>query len=157
MQSKVLCMSDDETNPIAGWGVQLRKGTLGLAVMATLWDGRQYGLEILRRLQTGAGLAVPEGTIYPLLNRLKSEGLLSSEWVEAEAGHPRKYYALTPKGREALVWMTRGWWAFSMGLNRLLEPLEKDLANHRTLPSWFAQAFAQSQDPSDGGNEGSDR
>src|SRR3954467_14916854 len=80
------------------WETQLRKGGLGLAVLATLWRGRLYGLEILRRLDSEAGLTVPEGTIYPLLNRLKTEGLVASEWVEA-AGHPRKYYSLTDLGR----------------------------------------------------------
>jgi PadR family transcriptional regulator, regulatory protein PadR len=136
--------ADDETSAIAQWAVQLRKGGLGLAVMATLWNEKLYGLEIIRRLQLGAALTVPEGTIYPLLNRLKSEGLVSFEWVEAEAGHPRKYYALTPKGREAVTWMTRGWWAFSIGLTRLRAPLEKDLAKDRRLPGW-----ATPQDPSD--------
>ena len=135
--------NDDEPSAIAQWGVQLRKGALGLAVMASLWNEKLYGLEIIRRLQLDAALTVPEGTIYPLLNRLKSDGLVSSEWVEAEAGHPRKYYALTPKGREAVTWMTRGWWGFSIGLNRLLAPLEKDLAADRRLPSW-----ALTQDPS---------
>lgn len=134
---------DDETSAIAQWGVQLRKGALGLAVMASLWNEKLYGLEIIRRLQLDAALAVPEGTIYPLLNRLKSDGLVSSEWVEAEAGHPRKYYALTPKGREAVTWMTRGWWAFSAGLSRLLEPLAKDLAADRRLPGRSTE-----QDPS---------
>jgi PadR family transcriptional regulator PadR len=136
--------AEDEMSAIAQWAVQLRKGALGLAVMATLWNEKQYGLEIIRRLQLDAALAVPEGTIYPLLNRLKSEGLVSSEWVEAEAGHPRKYYALTPKGREAVTWMTRGWWAFSIGLNRLLTPLETDLAKDRRLPGWWTR-----ENPSD--------
>jgi PadR family transcriptional regulator PadR len=142
MQSKVCRMteSDDPVSALARWAVQIRKGALGLAVMATLWKEKLYGLEIIRRLQLDAGLAVSEGTIYPLLTRLKSEGLVSSEWVEAEAGHPRKYYALTPKGREAVTWMTRGWWAFSIGLNRLLAPLETDLAADRRPPGWSAQA-----------------
>jgi PadR family transcriptional regulator PadR len=139
---------DEETSAIAQWGVQLRKGALGLAVMATLWNEKLYGLEIIRRLQLDAALTVPEGTIYPLLNRLKTEGLVSSEWVEADAGHPRKYYDLTPKGREAATWMARGWWAFSMGLNRLLAPLEPDLAKDRRLPGGAAP-----QDQSDNRDE----
>ena len=141
-----MAADDEEKSAIAQWAVQLRKGTLGLAVMASLWSEKLYGLEIIRRLQLDAALAVAEGTIYPLLNRLKADGLVSSEWVEAEGGHPRKYYALTPKGREAVTWMTRGWWAFSMGLNRLLAPLEPDLAKDRRLPSW-ASPPNPSQDP----------
>ena len=81
------------------WEIQLRKGCLELAILAALWRGRLYGLEIMRRLSEDSGLNVPEGTVYPLLSRLKSGGLLSSEWVEAEAGHPRKYYRLTAVGR----------------------------------------------------------
>lgn len=108
------------------WETQLRKGGLGLAVLATLWTGRLYGLEMLRRLEANAGLSVPEGTIYPLLNRLKSEGLVTSEWVEADAGHPRKYYSLTERGRGRVREMAGAWKSFARGLERLLAPLEGD-------------------------------
>jgi PadR family transcriptional regulator PadR len=81
------------------WEVQLRKGCLELVILAALWDGKLYGLEILRRLQADCGLIVPEGTVYPWLGRLKALGLVRSEWVESDAGHPRKYYALTPAGK----------------------------------------------------------
>lgn len=108
------------------WETQLRKGGLGLAVLATLWDGRLYGLEMLRRLDAEAGLSVPEGTIYPLLSRLKAEGLVASEWVEAAAGHPRKYYSLTDSGRARVRGMARSWASFARGLERLLAPLEGD-------------------------------
>lgn len=114
---------DDDLGSLDRWEVQLRKGTLGLAVMATLLGGKLYGLEVLRRLDADGGLDVPEGTIYPLLNRLKSDGLLQSEWVEAEAGHPRKYYELTPKGRASVAAMARLWRGFAAGLDRLLAPL----------------------------------
>jgi PadR family transcriptional regulator PadR len=106
------------------WETQLRKGGLGLAVLATLWGGRLYGLEMLRRLEAEAGLSVPEGTIYPLLNRLKSEGLVTSEWVEADAGHPRKYYDLTALGRGRVRDMAGAWASFARGLDRLLAPLK---------------------------------
>ena len=115
--------SEDE---LGKWETQLRKGGLGLAVLATLWNGQLYGLEMLRRLDAVAGLAVPEGTIYPLLNRLKSEGLVASEWVEADAGHPRKYYSLTHRGRGRVRDMAGAWKSFAGGLDRLLAPLEGD-------------------------------
>ena len=102
------------------WEVQLRKGSLDLAVMASLWGGRAYGLEILRAMKNDASLAVPEGTIYPLLSRLKAEGLLTSEWQETEGGHPRKYYTLTEKGRRRVAEMKRIWCLFSHSLERLL-------------------------------------
>lgn len=107
------------------WEVQLRKGCLELAILATLWEGKLYGLEILRRLERGSGLVVSEGTVYPLLNRLKAEGLLYSEWVEAEAGHPRKYYRLTPFGRLRAVEMARVWSEFAVSVGELVAPLRK--------------------------------
>ncbi len=72
------------------WEAQLRKGSLEMAILASLWQSRLYGLEILRSLSEKSQLEVAEGTLYPILSRLKAEGLLQSEWVEAEAGHPRK-------------------------------------------------------------------
>jgi len=104
------------------WEVQVRKGCLELAILAVLWSGRLYGLEILRRLEEGSALIVPEGTVYPLLNRLKAEGLLASEWVEGDAGHPRKYYKLTASGRRRAVQMAEFWSSFSASLDGLLAP-----------------------------------
>jgi|KBSMisStandDraft_5_1062788.scaffolds.fasta_scaffold1343506_2 PadR family transcriptional regulator PadR len=123
MVIKQVAPADDETGK---WETQLRKGGLGLAVLATLWPGRLYGLEMLRRLDADAGLSVPEGTIYPLLSRLKAEGLVTSEWVESGAGHPRKYYALSELGRRRVRDMAAGWRAFAAGLERLLAPLDGD-------------------------------
>ena len=107
------------------WEVQVRKGCLELAILAVLWPGRLYGLEILRRLAEGSALIVPEGTVYPLLNRLKAEGWLASEWVEADAGHPRKYYKLTASGRRRAVQMAEFWSSFSANLDGLLAPFRK--------------------------------
>jgi PadR family transcriptional regulator PadR len=105
------------------WEAQLRKGALEMAALASLWEDRLYGLEIIRFLESHSQLALAEGTIYPILNRLKAEGLLTSEWVEAEAGHPRKYYSLTAAGRRRLRQMAEAWSSFSGGLSRLLEPV----------------------------------
>ena len=105
------------------WEAQLRKGTLEMAALASLWGKRLYGLEILRFLASDAQLALSEGTIYPILNRLKTEGLLVSEWVEAEAGHPRKYYSLTEAGRVRLGSMAEAWVGFTRGLGCLLAPV----------------------------------
>ncbi len=113
-------------DPNDKWEVQLRKGCLELAVLGTLWPGRKYGLEILRDLERDSELVVSEGTVYPLLARLKSEGLLDSEWVEADAGHPRKYYRLTPSGRRRALQMARLWARFAAGVGELLAPLLKE-------------------------------
>lgn len=116
----------DDADPIARWEVQLRKGSLDLAILASLWSGRLYGLEILRRLESESSLMVPEGTVYPLLARLKEEGWVDAEWVEAEAGHPRKYYRLTAAGRRHLPKMARAWLRFSASLDRLLVPVRAE-------------------------------
>jgi PadR family transcriptional regulator PadR len=105
------------------WEVQARKGVLELVVLAALWSGRLYGLELIRRLEGDAQLPVPEGTLYPLLNRLRAEGLVDAEWVEAEAGHPRKYYRLTPDGRRRVVQMARVWRRFATGIDAVLTPV----------------------------------
>ena len=105
------------------WEVQLRKGCLELAILASLWSGRLYGLEIIRRLESQSELTVSEGTVYPLLSRLKALGLVQSEWVESEAGHPRKYYALTAAGKQRVLEMARIWSRFSSSLDLLLTPL----------------------------------
>jgi PadR family transcriptional regulator PadR len=105
------------------WEVQLRKGSLELAILAALWGGRLYGLEILRHLESGSDLVVSEGTVYPLLTRLRTLGLVESEWVESDSGHPRKYYSLTAAGRERALEMGRTWARFAASLNNLLTPL----------------------------------
>ena len=117
----------DRIEPVDGgadkWEIQLRKGCLELAILAALWEGRLYGLEILRRLASDSDLVVTEGTIYPLLSRLKAMGLVESEWVESEAGHPRKYYWLTADGRKRALAMAEMWKRFSSSMRRLLAPL----------------------------------
>jgi PadR family transcriptional regulator PadR len=107
------------------WEVQLRKGCLELAILAALWNGKLYGLEILRRLEGDSDLIVSEGTVYPLLSRLKALGLVQSQWVESDAGHPRKYYALTPAGKRRALEMASVWARFSSSMSRLLAPLTR--------------------------------
>jgi PadR family transcriptional regulator, regulatory protein PadR len=116
----------EESENAEKWEVQLRKGTLELAILASLWDGKLYGLEILRRLENDSDLIVAEGTVYPLLSRLKALGLIESEWVESDSGHPRKYYWLTSPGRQRALEMSRIWRRFSASLSHLLAPLGKE-------------------------------
>ena len=121
MATQVISPSEAESSE--RWEAQLRKGCLEMAVLASLWNGRLYGLEILRVLERDSSLVLAEGTIYPILNRLRTEGLVLSEWVEAEAGHPRKYYELTGRGRERATRMAEIWTQFSAGLGRLIGPV----------------------------------
>jgi PadR family transcriptional regulator PadR len=97
-----------------------------LAVLAVLATGRSYGLEILQTLGARPRLVPSEGTIYPLLNRLRREGLAQAEWVESDSGHPRKYYSLTREGRERAARMAKNWVGFSTGLTDLVEPLVRE-------------------------------
>lgn len=116
-----------DSDPVTDkWEVQLRKGCLELAILAALWGGKLYGLEVLRRLKSDSDLIVAEGTVYPLLSRLKALGLIESEWVESDAGHPRKYYALTTAGRQRALEMAAIWARFSSSMSRLLTPLKEE-------------------------------
>jgi PadR family transcriptional regulator, regulatory protein PadR len=128
MYYKILCVNAieaRETESADKWEVQLRKGCLELAILAALWGGKLYGLEILRQLESDSDLIVSEGTVYPLLSRLKALGLVRSEWVESDAGHPRKYYALTAAGKKRAVEMAGVWTRFSSSMDKLLAPLGK--------------------------------
>jgi len=107
------------------WEAQLRKGFLEMAILASLWTSKQYGLEILRVLDGKSSLALAEGTLYLILNRLKNDGLVESEWVDAGTGHPRKYYWLTETGKERLRAMARFWTEFSTDLDALLDPVRE--------------------------------
>lgn len=116
-------MARTETADPENWEKQIRKGWLELAILASLRDDRLYGLEILRRLETHSDLVLAEGTIYPILNRLKRDGLIESRWVESEAGHPRKYYWLTAPGRRRAVVMARYASTFLGRIGALIAPL----------------------------------
>jgi PadR family transcriptional regulator PadR len=117
--------SAGDQEPGDKWEVQLRKGCLELAILAALWSGKLYGLEILRRLESDSDLIVSEGTVYPLLSRLRALELVRSEWIESDGGHPRKYYALTAAGKQRALEMARTWARFSSSMSKLLAPLGK--------------------------------
>ena len=85
-------------------------------------------------LERDSHLMLSEGTIYPILNRLRVEGLVQSQWVEAEAGHPRKYYELTQNGRDRATHMAETWTKFSAGLGFLIEPVLKDKEVEAPMP-----------------------
>ncbi len=87
---------------------QMRKGMLEYCVLLLLSRSASYTNDIIKRLKE-ADLIVVEGTLYPLLTRLKKEGLLTYEWQESAFGPPRKYYALTDAGKEALKAMETTW------------------------------------------------
>lgn len=91
------------------WAVQLRKGTLELAILAALQQRTLYGLELLKLLQSLPSTSITEGTLYPLLDRLKREELVDAQWVQEGETRPRKYYQLTPLGNKKLTDLTHFW------------------------------------------------
>lgn len=88
------------------WIVQVRKGVLELCILRALEDEERYGYELVKTLAAVPGLAITEGTLYPLLSRLRVAGLISARLEESAEGPARKYYTLTREGRRTLAAMT---------------------------------------------------
>lgn len=99
---------------------QLRRGVLGYCVLSALRSQPRYGFELSRGVEID-GFGVPQGTIYPLLSRLKRDGLVVSEWRESSGGPPRKYYRLTEKGQLELDRFIQEWRRFRDAVDRALE------------------------------------
>src|SRR5438552_14492385 len=91
---------------------QMRKGTLQYCVLALLADEERYGFDLVRALAETDGMVTSEGTIYPLLSRLRRDGLVETTWRESTAGPPRRYYRLTKAGLAALGGFIVGWGSF---------------------------------------------
>ena len=81
---------------------QMRRGTLEYCVLALLREEERYAFDLVRTLGRYDGMVTSEGTIYPLLSRLRRDGLVTTTWEESPSGPPRRYYRLTPKGDRAL-------------------------------------------------------
>lgn len=82
------------------WAVQMRKGLLDFCILRALKDGEWYGYALVKALVGIPGIGVAEGSIYPLLSRLKKQGLVDTRLEESNEGPARKYYRLTPQGRQ---------------------------------------------------------
>ncbi|MER8046664.1 PadR family transcriptional regulator [Streptomyces sp. NPDC094032] len=99
---------------------QLRKGVLEYCVLALLRDGPRYGVELLAELSAVSVMTTSQGTIYPLLSRLRREGLVDTELRESPSGPPRRYYTLTTVGRSALTEFTQAWPSFRDAVDHFL-------------------------------------
>src|SRR2546421_8184366 len=88
---------------------QMRRGTLQYCVLALLAGEERYGFDLVRGLAAVDGMVTSEGTIYPLLSRLRRDGLVASTWRESTSGPPRRYYRLTEAGVAALRGVLGGW------------------------------------------------
>ena len=103
-----------------GLATALRRGTLEFCVLALLADEERYGVELVRRLGAVTALATSEGTLYPLLSRLRRSGWVATTWQESSAGPPRRYYAITPDGLAALAFFKAEWIAFRSAVDRIV-------------------------------------
>lgn len=102
------------------WQVQLRKGALELVILAAVRGAPVYGLELLRHLQQFPTTAITEGTLYPLMDRLKREDLVSADWVQDGDTRPRKYYQITAKGERKFQALAASWRQSVTDINALL-------------------------------------
>jgi PadR family transcriptional regulator, regulatory protein PadR len=99
---------------------QMRKGSLEFCILLIISKGEVYASDILKELKR-SDLIVVEGTLYPLLSRLKGLELLNYKWIESESGPPRKYYTLTEKGRETLEQLKHTWNHLTKSINSLIK------------------------------------
>ena len=99
---------------------QLRRGVLEYCVLSLLSGTSLYAFDLVRRLSKADGMVISEGTIYPLLSRLRREGWVSTTWAESVEGPPRRYYALTPAGERALLAFTSDWRHFRDAVDAIL-------------------------------------
>jgi PadR family transcriptional regulator, regulatory protein PadR len=88
---------------------QMRRGVLPYCVLALLRDKERYGFELVRAMASIDGMVTGEGTLYPLLARLRRQQLVETSWQESATGPPRRYYWLAPAGREALADFAGSW------------------------------------------------
>jgi PadR family transcriptional regulator PadR len=101
---------------------ELKRGTMELVLLTLLADRERYGYEIVSAIEewSGGRLVVRDGTLYPVLYRLEEAGFIEPRWETPERGVPRKYYRITPAGREELARLTAEWRGFAAGLDAIL-------------------------------------
>ena len=104
---------------VDNWAAQLRRGLLELCVLNMVAQGEVYGYDLVRRITNLRGLGIAEGSIYPLLSRMRNTGLLRARLEESPAGPARKYYALTPSGMRCWEMMNAHWDQLALGISSL--------------------------------------
>ena len=113
-------MTENNKKDIENTRAQMRKGILEYCILLVISRGKMYANDILKELKK-ADLIVVEGTIYPLLSRLKNSGLLAYKWEESKSGPPRKYYYLTEDGTNTMVELSKTWQQLNKTINNLLK------------------------------------
>lgn len=104
------------------WQSQIRKGTLEFIILLVLRRRDYYGYELIKQIRETLDLETSEGTIYPLLTRLKKAALVTARWEHQETGMPRKYYQITSQGLQTLEDMQTEWELFAGSIRKLMEP-----------------------------------
>jgi len=99
---------------------QMRKGVLEFCILSIIQKGEVYPSDIVEQMKA-ANLHILEGTLYPLLTRLKNAGLLNYRWVESESGPPRKYFVLTEEGAKAYDVLLKTWNDMACAVNQLTQ------------------------------------
>lgn len=94
---------------LLNWDTQVRKGLVELCILNIIAKGELYGYDIVRELIDRGSIIASEGTVYPLLSRLRREGLIEATLRESDKGPARKYYQLSPRGRQVLKKMNAQW------------------------------------------------
>jgi PadR family transcriptional regulator PadR len=100
---------------------QMRKGVLEFCILSIIRQGEVYPSDLVERMKS-ANLHILEGTLYPLLTRLKNAGLLTYRWVESNSGPPRKYFVMTDKGLEFYGELERTWQELADAVHALTQP-----------------------------------
>ncbi len=115
---------------------QWLKGVLDLCILGALTDGERYGYDLAQRLERAGLGRIKGGTLYPLLARLDTAGLVTSRWRQGEQGPGRKYYTLTAQGRHTLAEHAVAWTAFAAHVAPLLRatPEEERDDGHGNVP-----------------------
>jgi PadR family transcriptional regulator PadR len=102
------------------WSAQLRRGVAEHCVLACLRGQERYGFDLVRSLASVDGIVASEGTLYPMLSRLRKAGLVETTWRESAEGPPRRYYRLTDRGSEELGKFIEEWQRFRDVVDRIL-------------------------------------
>lgn len=106
------------------WSVQVRKGLLEFCILNALSGDRLYGYDIVKTLRAVDGLVIGEGTIYPILSRFRSQGLVEATVEESPEGPARKYYRLTELGHRVLGGMNSAWVRMQQGIENIRRGVE---------------------------------
>lgn len=101
---------------------QMKKGILELCILSIISRGEVYASDIIEELKVSKMIVV-EGTLYPLLTRLKNEGLLSYQWIESKSGPPRKYFQLTEEGKQFLEGLKETWEELVLAVSKVTQNL----------------------------------